>query len=373
MSDFLFDTVFDGVSAWNQIGYFIMAFVFSGIGGGLICYELYWRFKADRVIGRISSVRVTGEKSEKKKRSTGETYYSVFEYPAPNGDRLEHMSDMGSNSLLHKIPGKQVKLMVFPDASGKVRRPSIVLPIFGLVFFLPGLFIGHLAITTFEASYMFFILIMAALGFIGYKIWKIFKKVPWEEIKAGWNEHQGKGVTLNLSTKSKELKGRALEKDEILTRLKAQCKNSRISGHIMLVIACGLFGGAYYAGLDMVDRLQHGVRADGEVVRIKSEYYNNADSSGYTYYAVARFTDENGRAVEFKDSVGASAPMYKQGDEVTVLYPPDKPKDAMIDRGVFNWGLSGGLVAGALLLLWMALYSIGISRRFGRAKHLSRV
>jgi len=371
--DFLFDVVFNGVSAWTQIGYFIMAFAFSGIGGGLIGYELYWRFKADRVKARISSVRVTGEKKESDKRSTGETYYSVFEYSAPNGEVLEHMSDMGSNSLLSQLPGKRVTLMVFPDSPGKVRRPSLVLPIFGSVFLLPGIFIGHMAVTTFEPSSMFFIIIIAIIGFIAYKIWDFVKDIPREELKEGWRSLRENKPNITSSSRSENEKGRVLEQDEIFKRLKNQCRNSRISGYIMLVVACALVGGSYYAGLNMVDRMQNGVRAPAEVVRIKSQYSSSTDSSGYTYYAIVGFTDENGRSVEFKDSVGASSPMYKTGDEVEVIYYFDKPKDAIIDRGIFNWSLSGGLAIGGLLILWMAIYSIRISRRFGHTKDRTRV
>lgn len=368
------DFLFDGVSAWTQIGYFIMAFAFSGIGGGLIGYELYWRFKADRVNARISSVRVTGGNADKKKRATGEMYYSVFQYAAPNGEMLEHMSDMGSNSLLSRLPGKRVSLMVFHGQAGKVRLPSLVLPIFGFVFLLPGLFIGHMAVTTFEASYMFFILIAAAIGFIAFKIWNFFKDIPRDELEKGWRSLRENKLNITSSSSNGDhKKGRELDKEEILKRLNSQCKNTRISGYIMLVVACALVGGSYYAGLDMVDRMQDGVRAPAEVVRIKSEYNSSSDSSGYTYYAIVKFTDENGRSVEFKDSVGASSPMYKRGDEVDVIYYLDEPKDAIIDRGIFNWSLSGGLAIGGLLVLWMAIYSIRISRRFGYTKQRIRI
>lgn len=371
--DFLFDVVFDGVFAWTQIGYFIMAFAFSGIGGGLLGYEMYWRLKADRVKARISAVRVTGGKKGSDKSSTGEAYYSVFEYSAPNGELLEHMSDMGSNSLLNKLPGRRVTLMVFPDSSEKVRRPSLILPIFGLVFLLPGIFIGHVAVTTFEPSYMFFIIITAIIGFIAYKIWGFIKDIPREELKEGWRSLRENKPSITSSSRSEDEKGRVLEQNEILERLNGQCRNARISGYIMLVVACALAGGSYYTGLNMIDRMQNGVRAPAEVVRIKSQYSSSTDSSGYTYYAIVEFIDENGRSVEFKDSVGASSPMYKRGDEVDVIYYSDEPKDAIIDRGIFNWSLSGGLAIGGSLILWMAIYSIQISRRFGHTKHRTRV
>ena len=48
------------------------------------------------------------------------------------------------------------------------------------------------------------------------------------------------------------------------------------------------------------------------------------------------FKDDSGKAVKFEDNVGSSHPLKKRGDIVDVLYNPARPKDAMIDRGIFN-------------------------------------
>lgn len=371
--DFLFDIVFDGVSAWAQMGYFLMAFAFSGIGGGLILYELYWRLRADRVNARISSVRVTGSNKDNKKKYVGELYYSVFEYSALNGEVKEHQSDMGSNGLLNRLPGKKVRLMVFAGNPEKVRRPSMVLPIFGLVFLLPGLFIGHMAVTTFEPTFMFFVFIVAAIGFISYKIWNFVKDIPREDLKEGWRSLRESKPNIKSSTRKGQGKGRVLDTEEILTRIKSQCNNVKIAGVVLIVMACGLSGGVFYAGSDMAERMQSGVRVNAQVVRIKSEYSSSSDSSGYTYYAVVKFVDYNGHSVEFEDSVGASSPMFKSGDGVDVIYDPNKPKDAIIDRGVFNWSLSFGLAVGALLSLWLGVYNLRLYGRYRHVKHSNRV
>jgi len=56
-----------------------------------------------------------------------------------------------------------------------------------------------------------------------------------------------------------------------------------------------------------------------------------------------------------------------------VLYLEEDPQDAIVDRGIFNWGLSGGLAVGALLLLWLALRSLAVARIHGGAGYRSRV
>ncbi|MGH1377588.1 MAG: DUF3592 domain-containing protein [Alphaproteobacteria bacterium] len=363
--DFIFDVIFDGVSAWTQIGYFIMAFVFSAIGGGIIAYEMYWRINADRVKGRISSVRVTGKRKGDVKDGggNGEVFYSVFEYPSRNGEILEHVSDAGSNGLHNKIPGSKVSLMVFPDTPGKVRRPSLVLVVFGLVFLLPGLFMWYVAVTSFDPNPMFFALILSAVCFVFFKVWSFFKDIPREELKEGWKSFRDNKLKISSSSSDSHNNGRVLSNEEIMDRLKVHGKSYKVASIIMIVIGFGLSIGAYYAGLNMANRLQNGLFASGEVVSIRSEYSSSSDSSGYTYYAIVGFSDENGRSFEFSDSVGASSPMFSKGDKVDVVYDESDPEDAIIDRGIFNWSLSFGLAVGALLSFWFAIYSIKVCRR----------
>lgn len=85
------------------------------------------------------------------------------------------------------------------------------------------------------------------------------------------------------------------------------------------------------------------------------------------YHAVIEFNDGNNSHYRFKDGVGASSPLFRKGDGVTVLYVPDDPDDAIIDRGIWNWGLSAGFGAAGVLLLLLCGRSLihgGGRRRF---------
>ena len=287
-----------------------------------------------------------------KQNFANELYYAVFEYQAPNGNRMEHESDMGSNSLLKKVPGRRVTLMMFPKNPEKVRRPSVILLIFGVVFLIPGVFILNTVFTTFETNYMTVVLVLAGFAFLAYKIKSIFNRIPEEEFKKGWADLKKNGVNVTTTSGGSSKNARVLDASEIAARVKVQAKHTYIAGYVLLLIALGLSGGAYYTGLDMVDMTQNGVPAKGKVVDVKSRYSSSSSSSSsrYTYYAVVKFTDMNGRDVRFEDSVGSNHPLHKKGDKVDVLYKLDNAKNAMIDRGLWNWGLSGGLAFGALLL-----------------------
>lgn len=107
----------------------------------------------------------------------------------------------------------------------------------------------------------------------------------------------------------------------------------------------------------MVEYSTRGIKAEGKVTGFESK---DSDDS-IVYHAIVEFTDQSGNSVKFQDSVGSSHPSFKRGDAVSVLYLPETPSAAMVDRGIFNWVLSGGLILGAALFLWGALASLRLA------------
>ncbi len=305
-----------------------------------------------------------------RKHNSSAAYYPVYEYKAPNGERMEHIGTVGSYSMLSFMPGTAKTLLMKRNNPQKVKKPSTILLIIGVVFFLPGLLIGNVALQQ-EFNYMTVLIILGGAAFVAFKIWRFIQSIPKDEWDKGWADFKENGVQVT-SSKSKS-KGRVLNANEIAQRVKKQASRAQITGVVFLLIAAGLSGGAYYAGLDMLEKTQNGVRADGEVVSIESRYSSTSDSSGYTYYAVVKFFDDQGRSTRFQDNVGSSTPLYKRGDEVTVLYDPMNSDKAMIDRGLMNWGLSGGLALAVLFSLWIAFYNLMLSRRYGATKYRSRI
>ena len=346
---------------WHNMTIALIFFFFGFAFIGFFLFASYLNNKKQQSDGN-------NEVGNKKNGFANEVYYAVFEYKGTNGDRMEKTSEMGSNSLLGKMPGKRVTLLMFPDKAEKVRRPSAVLIVFGLIFLVPGMFIMHTAITTFDANIVTILMIVGGLSFIAFKIWSFIKKIPADELKKGWGEFKEQGISVKSSTGSAK-GGKLLDQSEIVARAQYYAKNSMIAGYVMLVIALGLAGGAYYTGLDMVDMTQNGVTANGKVVDMRSRY---SDGS-YTYSAVVEFRDRNGNKTRFTDSVGSSHPSFERGDEVKVLYMRDNHDDAIVDRGIFNWGLSGGLAIGVVLFLWMAFHSLALARRYGGSRYRSRM
>ena len=353
---------------WHNMGIAIAFFGFGAvfIGFGVLASVLNSR--------QNSPKKVYGRDGKKKKQSyAGEMYYPIFEYRSPMGEILHKKSDMGTNYFLNNLPGKRVKLLVMPDDPSRVRKVGYVGLIFGLIFFLPGLFIGNVALTQFEFNPFVILFILGGLGFLFYKLRGVWQSIPEADRKEGWSDFKSgkmfKDAKFSVSSSlNKGGEGNQLDDSEIRERIRPQQKYLKVSAVLCLLISGGLFIGSIYAGQDMIERVQNGVRAEGKVVDIESRYSSSSDSSGYTYYAVVEFKDSDGRNFRFRDSVGASHPLFKRDDRVTVLYMPDDPDDVIIDRNIYNWGLSGGLAFAALMLLWMSLHSV----RVASSRHVSR-
>lgn len=296
-----------------------------------------------------------------KQSYSGEMYHSIFHYRLADGSSYEQTSSMSSSSIAGRMPGTEIELMVLPDKPEKVRKPTFFWLIFGIMFFVPGIFILNMAFKNFDSNYMTALLILAGGGYIGYKLSALYEKITGSEfdrslIAEAWQNYKTKAKN---SSKYK-LEGRLLETHEVVERIKAQLKFYFVSGYIMLALSMGLGVGSYFTAEKMIQLNLNGLTTSGEIVDITGR----SSSDGISYYASARFTDQSGEQHRFQDSFGASYPLYKIGEKVDIIYPPESPADAIIDRGIFNWLISASLITAALLALWGSFHFFTAKGRF---------
>jgi hypothetical protein len=141
---------------------------------------------------------------------------------------------------------------------------------------------------------------------------------------------------------------------------KLQTQNNKKAVPILIIFVILLGCGGVYTGFRLSHLESAGLRAQGRVVNLRAEH---SDKS-YSYYPIVDYRTANNINIEFKDSVGSNPPSYHVGDTVTVLYLANDPqKQAIIDRGVWNWILPGILLAFAVLLAWV----VAAMRRSGES------
>lgn len=82
-----------------------------------------------------------------------------------------------------------------------------------------------------------------------------------------------------------------------------------------------------------IQKINHEESAPGKVVDMISrrEYVNEQDRVVQEYYyPVIEYISADGKRHSVQLNEGSSSPEYEKGDEVTVLYNPDRPLDARI-------------------------------------------
>jgi hypothetical protein len=134
--------------------------------------------------------------------------------------------------------------------------------------------------------------------------------------------------------------------------LQTQWLRNKWLAPLLGVFAVALIALALYQA-DRTWRLEAaGLRAPGQVVRLIEE--ESSDSA--SYHPVVRYRTHANETVEFKDSIGSNPPSYRTGDKVTVLYLAGNPqRQAIIDRGFWNWAIPALLLFGAAFVAWISI------------------
>lgn len=360
------EMLFGAVNAYNQIMFLFMGAVLLGIGGAVIGYDLYTRRTWTRVSGKIVGAKEEPGSAGKK----GPLYTAVFEYTGADGKTRQSLGASSSSFLGDKIPGTRLRLLVNPKDPEDTLRPGWWLLVLGLIFAVPGFFFLARAIMQGGASLLYTpLVLLAAAGYIGFRIKKAIKpRDQWQNHEA-FRARVEKKIQTRRDTRKTE--GRLLSEAEIWARLRKYDRAVLLWSPLTFLIAVGLLIGAVYTKRNTEDFLSEALRTGGTVVRIESTYSSSSGGSGsYTYYPVVGFVTEAGASVEVRDRVGSNPPSFRRGDAVSVLYDPNDPQSAWIDRGAWNWALPAGLGAGGTLLLFLTLWNIGTSR--GRLRESRR-
>jgi len=290
-----------------------------------------------------------------------EMYYCVYEYRGADGSMVEAESTSGSNVLGRKIPGTPVRILIHPNQPQKVRLLGYG-SIFGSMFLagIAGLLI-FIAMQTSRGPVSTTMGLILIAVFAGFKIRKALEKgkgfikpkSQWGKVK-DWQDKKYR----EFLEKRQNLP--ILTSEEFRQRMGHYNKLRKTWAPFVFILAFCAFGGAYYMGQDMLELTRSGQRADGEVIRVVSS--RSSDST--TYHALVQFRAYNQQRYEFKDSVGSSSRLYDVGDRVSVLYDTSKPNDAIIDRGLLNWALSGGLALFGALLFLLGVRGYSVSSKW---------
>lgn len=341
------DLFFQGAQAYNQVGFFIGALVCLGIGGLILGNSLYWRVHALRAQGTVIGVIANGG-----------TYTPVYRYTAADGQSQVAKSDTGSGWVRGKETGRVVPLMISAHNPTEAREVGgYVLDLIGLVFALPGILFGYIALTAYPITRMTWIMAAAMLIYLGERAYRVFipkgQRLSIEE----WRKQHNLGQTALDLTNVKPIETLISAPEAAQARLK-QSQSSKKIVPVLAAVVVLIFGIGVFQSMKISRLEAQGLRTQGQVVRLNSEH-SSGSGGGYSYYPVVRFRTQQNATVEFKDSVGSNPPTHRAGDKVTVLYLAGDPqRQAIIDRGfLLNWSIPAilFLVGAGLAMLCIVL------------------
>ena len=113
-------------------------------------------------------------------------------------------------------------------------------------------------------------------------------------------------------------------------------------GLVFAIIGLGVMAGGVLSHRSHQHIIDNGIRTRGVVV----DLIRKTDGDGVSTYAPAvEYRDRNRRPRIFRSSTGSSPPAYSRGEEVEIVYLPDRPERALIDDFSGRWFLPVFLLA----------------------------
>jgi len=337
----MFDFLIRGISAYNQVGLFLGAAFCLGLGGLLLGNALYWRLHAHRAAGTIIGVIANGT-----------TYAPVYRYTTPEGESHEARADVSSSGTGGKETGRVVPLMIAAHNPSSARAAdSYWLEIIGLVFVLPGLVLGYVALTAYPTTPMTWIMGAAMILYLVERGRRTLIPKGQRLSIDEWKKQHGMSATIDLAQVKRIEEITAAAPQPMRQPQPAQMKKWApiIALFTIILVAIGVWQSLRIAHFEAA-----GIRAPGQVVRLHGEWSSGSSgSSHYNYYPIVKFRSAQNETIEFKDNIGSNPPSYRAGDNVTVLYLAEAPRgNAMIDRGPFwNWAIPAGIFIAAIVLI----------------------
>lgn len=136
-------------------------------------------------------------------------------------------------------------------------------------------------------------------------------------------------------------------------RDKGRKKAFQQAGFFFQFLGIAAMAAALYFAIDTRNFLDTAARAEGTVVEL--EYSRSSGNSG-GYRPVVVFFTPKGEKIRFASSLSSDPPLYKRGETVVVVYPPDNPYNARISGFISLWiiPLTLGAVGGVFFLAGFA-------------------
>ena len=279
-------------------------------------------------------------------------YHSVAGYVGLDGATRYVESSVGSSAPLGFVGDTVTVLVKAADAEHAVIQSPLSY-VLGVVIAAMGLTCCTVFFATFHATMFSLAGAAAVTVFIAYKAVgaRRSKSISLQE----WRE-KTKALRARVYTDATKGDIRWADVEAVNAAVVKQQKTNRFAIPLLIVAGVGLVVLGAYLHRSTEVFLAKALPAMGRVIDLAVSHSSNSS----TYAPVVEF-EVQGRTYRFKDSVGSNPPSHRRGDVVKVLYDPDQPRNARIDRG--RWNTAVPLLVGAFGALLCCLGGWSATRR----------
>jgi hypothetical protein len=336
-----------------EILFLLVGLVFVAFGVAVVLAEARARRGAWAEQGEV-----IGFSTGKGDGSDAPSYHPVVEYVGPDGRKRYLESLVGSSSPFAAV-GDAVTVLVQPgDPEKAVLKSSLTYGV-GAALAIMGLAscIGFFAV--FRATPFSLVSAAGVVTWAAYQFRRSAgaKPMSWE----AWRKFKDQAFHPKVFTDATKTEIPWADPAAVRIALAKQQKVNRFVPPVLVLAGVGLLFLGVHLHQKTAAFLARAVRAPGVVVEMAT---NDSSDGGSTYAPVVEFEHE-GRKYKFKDSISSNPPSYRRGQAVGVLYDPDQPRDARIDRG--HWNKAVPILIGGFGALLSLLGFWSFSRRAQRA------
>jgi Protein of unknown function (DUF3592) len=327
----MFDLVFTLLQAYNKI-MLVMGGAFCGLIGAVISlYPVYVHYGARRYRGEVLGLR-----------QDGNVLWPVIAYTDEDGERHEALGTTGS-STIPAVPGMPVDIMVKPGQPDRCTSAGFGwIELAGVAFLVPGILLARSGLKDFPVNWLSILVTLALVGYLGARIFRGLHPLLAAMKGTDWRQESEQAAR-------ERQQWPLLPASEIAARVTTQDRNARRALPWVFVIGLALIAGGAWWGQHRTIFMATAAVADGRVVG--GEWSGGSGSSSPTYHAIIRFSDAGGRSITYRDDIGTNPPSFRIGETVRIYYDPERPENALIDRGLWNWLLPLLVALGGVLLL----------------------
>lgn len=318
MEHFDFLTVFVTVFfAYVEALFIVFGLVLVGIGSLILASEM--RSTSGQKVVRSTIIGV---------RRRGDIYFPVFEYTGLNGETIRAESSSGSSALGDKVPGTHALIKVSDD------DPSWATPR-GYLFSLIAFFLLAVGSCMIGGAFYF-----AEWTFVTAAVWgavavhfllKIRKIIIPKGQRLSAMQFKFKMKTeRDLERSSLPL----LQMGDIFPLLRTEQRRIYRSAPMMVIIALMMAGYGYHGYSSSTNIMAHGIKTEATLLSKPERTGGNIeylDYSGRTIRVNDRYIDLYAEVQRLAFGIDVSAPKA-----LNVVYLADNPKDAIIEKGVFQ-------------------------------------